>query len=78
MKMEKMEKLRTDLQNVADQYGVKDWAFCGVDKQAKFVGLMQNKQTQGAHMLTIINVGRMWQWARESCRCLLNSYEKLP
>ena len=78
MKVEEMDKLLNDIEKVAVQFGVKNWAFAGENNKGIFVGLMQKKRTQGAYMLSIINVGRLWQHARSTCRTLLNSYEHMP
>ena len=78
MKVEKQSQLQADLQNVFSQYGLHNWAICGEEKTRHFVGLMEGKQTQGSYMLTINNVGRLWQYARQTCRELLDSYERLP
>jgi len=78
MKIEKQKELQDDLQAVAHKYGLCNWGFCGEDKTRAFVGLMEKKQTQGGYMLTIINIGRLWQYARQTCRGLLDSYERLP
>ena len=77
MKFEKQKELRADLQLVFSKYGLRNWAFCGEDKPGYFIGGMAGKQPQGGHMLTIVNIGRLWQYARQTCRELLDSYEKL-
>jgi len=77
MKPEKIDELRTEIQKVASRHGVKNWSFCGDDSTA-FVGFVQPKNTQGGTMLAIINAGRLWQYARQTCRGLLDSFERMP
>ena len=79
MKPEKMKMMQAEMQTIADRHGVGRWAFCGEEKNRTFVAFMEGKpMTQGAAMLTILNVGRLWQYARQTCRGLLDSYERLP
>lgn len=78
MKIEKQKELQDELQAVARKYDLRNWGFCGEDKTRMFVGLMEKKLTQGGYMLVIINIGRLWQYARQTCRGLLDSYERLP
>jgi len=78
MKIEKQKELQDKLQAVAQKYDLRNWGFCAEDKTRTFIGLMEKKQTQGGYMLTIINIGRLWQYARQTCRGLLDSYERLP
>jgi hypothetical protein len=79
MKPEKMKSIQEEIQEVANRNGIARWAFCGEFKDRKFIGMMERKHlTCGSAMLTIINVGRLWQYARQNCRGLLDSYERLP
>ena len=76
---EAIRKIQSDIGVVADRHGITHWAFCGEHKDRVFVGFLQGgKVSQGAAMLVILNVGRLWQHARQTCRELLDSYERLP
>jgi hypothetical protein len=79
MKSEKISQVQVEIEAVANKNGISNWAFCGEEKNRTFVGFMgMCRTTQGKAMLTVLNVGRLWQYARQSCRALLDSYERLP
>jgi len=78
MKIEKQQELQADLQTIAHKYDLHHWGFCGEGKDCMFIGMLEQKQTQGGYMLSVLNIGRLWQYARQTCRGLLDSYERLP
>jgi len=76
MKPDQIKLMQADIQAVADKHGVSRWAFGGETEQI-FVGFMEGtKMTEGDAMKTIINVGRLWQYARQTCRNLLDTFER--
>lgn len=77
MKPEKMAIVQAEIQAVAARHGISRWAFCGQDKASTFVGFFEPASlTQAEAMLNVINVGRLWQYARQTCRELLDSFER--
>lgn len=79
MKPEKMTIVQAEIHAVVTRHGISRWAFCGQDKNRMFVGFFEPaKLTQGEAMLNVINVGRLWQYARQTCRGLLDSFERMP
>ena len=73
----KIDLLSDELSDVAEKHGLRNCSFCGINKDDEFVGmfLTRNVTTMTAWE-SILNVGRLWQHARETSRTLLNTFER--
>lgn len=72
-------ELRKELTKVMEKYGIINAAFCGTTADDQHVsGMIAEKATVARQqvILTVLNIGRLWQYARESMRDVLNSFEK--
>ena len=72
--------LRADLFALTEKYDMEHAAFCATYKEdGEFYGGMisNGDRVLKRHIFpTIFNIGRLWQYARESARDVLNSFEK--
>lgn len=79
MTEELQTEIREEIATIAEKYGIRDAAFCGVAADDDFCGFFIGKGTSlraGQVFNTVLNIGRLWQFAREMSRKVLASFEK--
>ena len=72
------EQLNVDLNDLCKKHNLKDGAFCAVHVESEeYVGnLAIPDPTYQAYMMSSLNVGRLWQHARENIRKIMGEFEK--
>ena len=78
MELKQREQLQADLQKVVGKYKLINWGFCAEEKDHVFVGMIGKAKMSSDYMLAFVNIGRLWQYSRQSCRSFLDSYEQSP
>ena len=68
MAKNKKEKFTNELIALCKEHKIINWGFCG-EENNKFFGLTGNGY------YSVINVGRLWQSAREQTKTFLDSFE---
>ncbi len=78
MNGEQLDSLNNDLKEIASKYGIKHCSFCGNDGEGDYIvmlSIMNESILDG--WPTILNIGRLWQPAREQTRNVLNRIEHI-
>lgn len=78
MDTQELEGFKTELNVISERYGIENAAFCG-DNGSEFIGffvVVGGRISMDDAWRSSLNVGRLWQYAREAVRNILNNYEK--
>jgi hypothetical protein len=76
MTQDKMDILQRELDKLAKKYGLISASFCATEKETgEFIGTFQQVNTLDIWQ-SVLNIGRLWQHARETTRGMLNKFEK--
>lgn len=72
------EQLNVDLNDLCKKHNLKDGAFCAVHVESEeyYGNLAIPDPTYQAYMMSSLNVGRLWQHARENIRRIMGEFEK--
>lgn len=84
-----VDKFKKEVCEVLARHGVYNFSFCGETEDKElfpFIGIVgldvfESKVTENRGMrlfVSIENVGRLWQFARETSRRMLNMFENKP
>jgi hypothetical protein len=79
MTPDKQDALNRAIAKVAKQYGIINYSFCGEEKETgNFIGFLGDGPTIKIKNIwsTVINIGRLWQHARNTTRNMLNEFDK--
>lgn len=76
MDPDQYDALHRELIALCEKYDVTAAAFCGASGD-QYVGmLLKKKFSPSEFFLTVTNVGRLWQWAREETKGHLDRFER--
>lgn len=76
MDITKQKELNEELKGVFSRYGVKNAAWTGSTEDSYIGSMGLNSERTEGQMASVINVGRLWQSAREQIRKHLDEFEK--
>lgn len=71
--------INKDIQAIAEKHNLTNCFFGGTDSTGQLLGFMVGNEITLTDMwITVLNVGRLWQWARDEVRAALNMYDRRP
>ena len=73
MNDEKLAEFEKKLNSLAIEYGITDGAFTG-NTETDYIGIIGINRV--VSFQAVMNIGRLWQSAREQTRSILNTFER--
>lgn len=77
MTKDDVEKFIKELSILCDKYNIVNAAFTGEDKYSqKYIGVKSLSGEYSIFIKSLLNIGRLWQTAREGMNLILDGFEK--
>ena len=76
MNQEEQDKLQYELTEVVKKWNLRGCSFCGSCEEATFIGFRLGGNNKSEFWEAVMNIGRLWQFAREQSRSVLNQFER--
>lgn len=76
MEKDKAKELTDEIESIIEKYGAKNFSFCG-ELDNRFIGVINtNHNSLGSYFESVVNIGRLYQSAREKTKTILDKFNK--